>query len=191
MTYAHGPLTAALLHSLVPVFLPAEAHELADEIVAHVALTMGALPSGFRRALLTGLAGYDTLALVWRPGGRRRAHQLPPALAEAYYLTWEHGPTPAHQQLAKGVGQLLKLACYEHPTMQAALGYTPGPWIEKVTRRRLAQYPADIERHARSLIEPDPLRPVIRASVAGGGPRSGSPRRGEGLATDPPRKEHV
>lgn len=166
MTYTHGPLTAALLHSLVPVFLPAEANDLADDVVAHVALTMGALPSGFRRALLTGLAGYDALALTWRPGGRRRAHQLAPALAEGYYLTWEHGPTPAHQQLAKGVGQLLKLACYEHPTMQAALGYTPAPWIEQVARRRLAQYPTEIERHTRSLIEPDPLRPPLsRAGV--------------------------
>ena len=56
MTYAHSPLTAALLHSLVPVVLPPEANDLADDVVAHVALTMGALPTNFRRALITGLA---------------------------------------------------------------------------------------------------------------------------------------
>lgn len=166
MTYAHSPLTAALLHSLVPVVLPPEANDLADDVVAHVALTMGALPTNFRRALITGLYGYDTLAVAWAPGGRRRAHQLPPALAEAYYVTWEHGPTPAHEQLAKGVGQLIKLACYEQPAMQAALGYTPAAWIDKVTRRRLEVYGADIARHERSLIEPDPLRPPIKAPRA-------------------------
>lgn len=163
MTYAHSPTTAALLHSLVPVILPPEANDLADDVVAHVALTMGALPAGFRRALVTGILGYDALALAWGPGGRRRAHRLPPNLAEQYYLTWEHGPTPAHEQLAKGIGQLLKLACYEHPTMQAALGYTPAAWIERVKRRRLEVYRADIDRHQRSLIEPDPLRPRVGA----------------------------
>jgi hypothetical protein len=117
MTYAHSPLTAALLHSLVPVVLPPEANDLADDVVAHVALTMGALPTNFRRALITGLYGYDTLAVAWAPGGRR----APPAAGrpgESLTVSWEHGPTPAHQQLAKGVGQLIKLACYEHPAMR-------------------------------------------------------------------------
>ncbi|MEZ4404574.1 MAG: hypothetical protein R3B06_31425 [Kofleriaceae bacterium] len=167
MTYAHAPLTARLLGSLVPVMCPPEAWPLADAIVAHVGLTMGALPTPFRRALVTGLYGYDALALAWAPGRLRRAHQLPPDLAERYYLSWEHGPTPAHQQLAKGVGQLIKLGCYEQPAMQAALGYTPAAWIERVTRRRLEVYRDDIERQQAAILAPDPLRP----------PR---PRRAEG-----------
>jgi len=157
MTYQHAESTRRLLTSLVPVICPPDAQPLAADIVDHVGLTMSAMPSTFRRALIAGLTGYDTLALAWAPGGRRRANRLPPALAEGYYLTWEHGPTPVHVQLAKGVGQLLKLACYEQPAMQAQLGYAPAPWIEKVTRRRLEQYTPDIERHEASLYARDPL----------------------------------
>lgn len=161
MTYQHAESTRRLLASLVPVICPPEAAPLTDAIVLHVGLTMGALPLHFRRALVTGLASYDVLALAWGPGGRRRAHRLPPELAERYYESWEHGPTPAHQQLAKGVGQLLKLGCYEQPAMQAALGYTPAAWIDQVRRRRLEVYRADIERHDASLLAPDPLRPGL------------------------------
>lgn len=165
MTYQHAESTRRLLRSLVPVICPADAQPFADDIVAHVALTMSALPDGFRRALVTGLAGYDALAIVWGPSKRRRAHTLSAALADQYYVTWEHGPTPAHVQLARGVGQLLKLACYEHPAMQAAIGYTPNPWIEKVTRRRLEVYRDDIERHEASLFARDPLRPAKKERV--------------------------
>lgn len=165
MTYAHDETTARLLRSLVPVICPPEAAPLADDIVAHVALTMGALPAGFRRALVVGLHGYDRLAIAWAPGRGRRAHALPPELAERYYDSWEHGPTPAHQQLAKGVGQLLKLACYEQPAMLAAIGYTPAAWIEQVSRRRLATYRDDIERFEAQRFAPDPLRPGVRAAA--------------------------
>lgn len=161
MTYQHSAATRRVLESLVPVICPPEAHHLAADIVDHVALTMSALPAGFRRALVTGIAGYDLAAIPW---GRRRAHKLDAAQAEAYYQRWEHGPTPAHVQLARGLAQLLKLGCYEHPAMQAALGYTPQPWIEKVERRRLAVYRADIERHEAALIAPDPLRPGLRVN---------------------------
>jgi hypothetical protein len=164
MSYQHDETTRLLLDSLVPVICPPEALRLADDIVAHVGLTMGALPAGFRRALVVGLRGYDTLAVAWGPGGRRRAHRLPPALAERYYESWEHGPTPAHQQLAKGVGQLIKLGCYEQPAMLAAIGYTPAAWIEQVSRRRLTVYAADIERHEAGRFAPDPLRPGVTAA---------------------------
>lgn len=162
MSYTHDDTTAKLLRSLVPVICPPEALPLSDAIVGHVALTMGALPSGFRRALVVGLHGYDRLAIAWRPGRGRRAHALPPDLAERYYDSWEHGVTPAHQQLAKGVGQLLKLACYEQPPILAAIGYTPQAWIETVTKRRLAVYRDDIERFEAQRFAPDPLRPGVR-----------------------------
>jgi hypothetical protein len=161
MTYVHATTTARVLHSLVPVMCPPEAIGLASDIVDHVALTMSALPTTFRRALVTGIYSYDALAIAWRPGGRRRAHRLPPDLADRYYDSWEHGPTPAHQQFAKGVGQLIKLGCYEQPAMQAAIGYTPQAWIDQVKRRRLEVYRGEIDRHQASVIAPDPLRPGV------------------------------
>ena len=41
--------------------------------------------------------------------------------------------------------------------MQAALGYTPAAWIDKVTRRRLEVYGSDIAKHHASITAPDPL----------------------------------
>ncbi len=157
--YQHAPATRRILESLVPVICPPEAMTLGlgADIVDHVGLTMGALPPRVRTGMILGLRTYDLGALAFLPGRGTLAHRLKPALAERYYDSWLHGPTPIHRQLAMAVGQLLKLAHYEQPAAQARLGYTPTAWIEKVTRRRLEVYAGDIQKHARSLIEPDPL----------------------------------
>ncbi|MCA9675902.1 MAG: hypothetical protein H6709_22995 [Kofleriaceae bacterium] len=157
--YQHAPATRRVLDSLVPVVCPPEAVELGlvADIVDHVGLTMGALPGRFRGGLIMGLRTYDLGALIWPPGRLRPAHRLAPALAARYFDTWLHGPTPIHKQLALGIRQLIALAHYEQPVIQERMGYRPAQWIEQVKRRRLELYADDIERHARSLIEPDPL----------------------------------
>ncbi|MBZ0231166.1 MAG: hypothetical protein K8M05_02375 [Deltaproteobacteria bacterium] len=163
MTYQHNELTRRVLESLVPVICPPEVMELGigADIVDHVALTMSAVPPLFRRGLVLGLASYDLAALAWLPGRGRRAHQLPPELAERYYERWEHGLTPVGHELAKAIGQLLKLACYEHPVMQERLGYRPQQWIEEVKRRRLTVYADDVRKAEAAILAPDPLRPPI------------------------------
>ncbi|MBA3538058.1 MAG: hypothetical protein H0T79_00370 [Deltaproteobacteria bacterium] len=156
MSYQHTATSRAVLRSLVPVICPPDAAELADAIVDHMALSIGASPALLQKAIVAGLLTYDLGAL---PRYFRRAHALPADKAERYYASWEHGVTPLHVQFARAVNQLMSLSCYEQPAMMAAIGYHPAPWIDQVTRRRLSVYTADIERQARQILAPDPLRP--------------------------------
>jgi hypothetical protein len=156
--YDHSPTGRAVLRSLVPVICPPEAHALADAIVDHMALTMGASPPLLRRALGAGLVTYDLGAL---PFHRRRAHRLSPAAAERYYASWEHGPTPLHVQFARGINQLMSLSCYEQPAMLERVGYRPGPWIEQVRHKRLTVFREDVRRQDAQILAPDPLRPDL------------------------------
>jgi hypothetical protein len=150
-----------VLRSLVPVICPPEAVSLGivDDIVEHVGLSVGALPALMQRGLAAGMLTYDLAAI---PFFRRRAQKLPPARAQRYFEGWLHGVTPVQRQFAIAIKQLLALAHFEHPTVQARLGYKPQQWIEKVKRRRLEVYADDIARHQQQLIAPDPLPGVRR-----------------------------
>ncbi len=160
--YRHSPTTAAVLRSLVPVICPPEAHALADAIVAHVALTLGASPPLVRAGFAAGLAAYDLGAL---PRHRCRARHLPPEAAERYFASWEHGPTPFHVQLARAINQLVSLSCYEQPEMMERVGYHPGPWIEEVRHKRLTVWNADVRRQEAQVLAPDPLRPRAKETA--------------------------
>ncbi len=156
--YVHSPATRAVLRALVPVICPAEAQPAAEAIVDHMALTMGAIPAAMRLGLVAGIATYDLGAL---PRYRRRARHLTGDAAAAYFAAWEHGATPVQVQLARALNQLMSLGCYEQPAMMERLGYRPGPWIQEVSRRRLAVYAGDAQRQAAQILAPDPLRPGV------------------------------
>ena len=155
-----SPTSRAVLVSLVPVICPAEALPLADAIVDHMALTIGASPPVLRKMIGVGLTTYDLGAL---PRYLRRAHKLTGDAAEQYFVSWEHGVTPLHVQFARALNQLMSLSCYEQPAMMESVGYRPAGWIEQVTKKRLAVYDGDIKRQAAALIAPDPLRPGVPA----------------------------
>lgn len=157
------PTMRAVLKSLVPVICPPEAAHLADAIVDHMALTIGALPSLMAKGLAAGLHTYDVGAL---PRYGRRAQALSPEKAEAYYASWEHGITPLHVQFAKAINQLMSLACYEQPEMMDRCNYRPGPWIEQVTKKRLTVYADDVRKQDAQILAPDPLRPKLKKEVA-------------------------
>lgn len=154
--YQHSPLGRKVLVSLVPVICPPEAAPLADAIVDHLALTLGASPALLRTAFAGGLVAYDLGAL---PFHRRRAHKLTGERAERYFASWEHGPTPMHVQFARGLNQLVSLSCYEQPAMMEAVGYRPAGWIEEVTRKRLTVFRDDARQQEAQVLAPDPLRP--------------------------------
>jgi len=156
--YRHSSTGRAVLRSLVPVICPPEAHHLADAIVDHMALTIGASPALVRRALGAGLLTYDLAAI---PFHLRRAHKLSPAAAERYFASWEHGVTPLQVQLARALNQLMSLSCYEQPEILDRLGYRPGPWIEEVRHKRLTVFRDDVRRQELQVLAPDPLRPGI------------------------------
>jgi hypothetical protein len=153
--YRHSSTTRAVLHSLVPVICPPEAGALGDAIVEHVALTLGASPVMLQRGFAIGLRVYDLGAL---PGYRSRARSLAGERAERYFASWERGTSP-QVQLARGINQLMSLACYEQPEMMERLGYRPAPWIAEVTRRRMTVYRDDVRRQEAQILAPDPLRP--------------------------------
>lgn len=163
--YQHTPATRAVLISLVPVICPPEAHALADAIVAHMALTLGAMPPLLRAGLAAGLVAYDLGAI---PRYGRRARALPPDAAERYFAAWERVPAP----LARAIKQLMGLSCYEQPAMMERVGYRPGPWIDEVRTKRLTVYRGDAEAQEAQILAPDPLRPGVhidRRAGRGGG----------------------
>jgi hypothetical protein len=164
MTYVHSSTTRAVLRSLVPVICPPEAHHLADAIVAHMGLTIGASPAILHKLIGAGMATYDAGAL---PRYLRRARALDPDRAERYYRTWEHGITPLHVQLARAVNQLMSLSCYEQPEMMERVGFRPAPWIEEVKHKRLTVFSDDVKRQEAQVLAPDPLRPAAPKKAVG------------------------
>ena len=159
MSYRHSRTARAVLRSLVPVICPPEAVPLGDAIVDHLELTLAVSPAVLQRGFAVGLVTYDLGAL---PRYRQRARALRGDDAEHYYASWEHGATPLHVQLARGINQLMSLSCYEQPEMMARVGYRPGPWITEVTQRRLTVYRDDVTRQQAQILAPDPLRPGVR-----------------------------
>lgn len=159
MAYQHSRTARAVLRSLVPVICPPEAIHLGDAIVDHMALSIAASPPAIQRGFAIGLVVYDLGAL---PRHARRARSLAGDRAERYYEAWLHGRTAVHRQLARGINQLMSLACYEQPEMMERVGYRPAPWIEQVTHRRLTVFADDVQRQHDQLLAPDPLRPGVR-----------------------------
>ncbi len=153
----------AVLHAMVPVICPPEAHPLADAIVAHVELSLGVAPALVQRAFAAGLAAYDLGAL---PRYGRRARSLTGARAEAYFASWEHGATPLQVQFVRACNQLVSLACYEQPEMMERIGYRPAQWIAEMKKKRLTVYADDVRAQDRQIVAPDPLRPVAKKEVA-------------------------
>jgi hypothetical protein len=155
--YRHTAVTRHVLTSLVPVICPPEAAPLADAIVAHMELMLGATARALQLGLGAGMVAYDLGAL---PRYRTRARYLTGDAALRYFQSWADGPTPVHAQLALALAQLMRLACYEQPAMMERVGYRVGPWIEQVTHKRLTVYKDDVAAQERQIVAPDPLRPV-------------------------------
>lgn len=138
-----------VLLSLVPVICPPEAAPLADAIVDHMLLQVGATQPLMQKALAAGLATYD-LGAIARFG--RRARSLTGERAEAYYRLWEH------TQFGKAINQLMSLSCYEQPAIMESIGYRPAAWIAEVTKKRLTVFADDVRTQERKILAPDPLR---------------------------------
>jgi hypothetical protein len=164
--FPHPAHVRRLLRALVPVICPPDAVELGveDDVVDHVGMTMSTVPPILLRGLYAGLGVYDLGARIYPAARGRRAHKLTGEVAEQYFHSWLHGPTLIHRQLATRVMQMMVLAYYEQPAVLDKLGYTPGAWIDDVTRRRLKLYGDDIARAAARVTTSDPLRPGARTT---------------------------
>jgi hypothetical protein len=148
-----------LLTSLVPVVCPPHppSPALTGAILAHSELSVASFGPLVRGALLSGALSYELAAPLW-PGNRgRRASQLPPARASAYFAAWWHGRLALQRELARALKGLLCLAYYEQPAVQAALDYQPARWVRQVQRRRLSAHGSAIAAAREALLAPDPL----------------------------------
>jgi hypothetical protein len=166
--YSHSPRTRRLLRSLVPIVCPPEVERLGvvDAVVDHVALSMRAFPAPLRRALVLGLTTYDLSAAAWPRARGRTASKLPRQKAADWYARWWKSPLLPQRELAKAVKALMAIGTYEQPAVQRELGYAPQAWIDRVKTRRLEVHADAIQKHARSLIEPDPLPSSLAARRA-------------------------
>ena len=164
--YRHPPGVRPILARLAVVVCPPDARALGlvEHVVDHVELSMRAMPTAVRAALLSGLAGFELGALAWPGHLGRRFSQLGDDQAERYFRFWWASPIGLLHEFAKGAKGLVCLAYYEMPQVKAQLGYTQDAWIAKVKARRLEVYGADIRQHEQALITPDPL--PARASTA-------------------------
>jgi hypothetical protein len=156
--FKFNELSRKVLRSLVPVICPVEAVPLSDAIIDHVEATIDSSPRLLHHGMPAGLLAYDLQALA---AYGQRAHKLVGEAAERYYTSWEHGLTPMHVQLARGLNQLMSMACYEQPEMKTRVGFHVEAWVEDVTKKRLRVYSKEAETHAASLLAPDPLRPGV------------------------------
>jgi hypothetical protein len=157
--YRHSATARAVLRSLVPVICPPDAIELGDAIVDHMELSLAASPPALHRGFAIGMIAYDLGALARHA---RRARSLRGDRAERYYERWVHARSALNRQLARGINQLMSMACYEQPAMMERVGYRPAPWIAEVTERRLTVFRDDVQRQAEQILAPDPLRPGVR-----------------------------
>lgn len=161
--YQHGAAVRRVIHHLIGVVCPPQAAELGivDDIANHMGEMMAALPTVMRQGMVAGIITYDLGAIAFGPHRGKRAHQLSVADGTQYFESWLHGPTPIHKQLGKAFMQLLNLGYYEHPKVQAAIGYTPAAWIDQVTKRRLTMFKDVIATREVEIIAADPLRPGV------------------------------
>jgi len=156
-----------ILAAIARVVCPPELEALGviDGVLEDVEAAMDAMPPLVRVALVAGIAGFDTASMaVPRHLGRRFA-RLPADRASDYFESWWRSRIGLQREFARGVKGLLCMAYYEMQPVKDQLGYTPEQWIDRVKKRRLAIYSADIATHERRITEPDPLPFSVTASA--------------------------
>jgi len=159
-----SPLRRTTL-ALARVICPPDLEELGlgDAVVAHLELGLRAFPGHVRAAIVAGLAAVELSSLPFHGG---RFSRLAPAQAQAHFdRLWHAHVGPLHA-FVMAVRALLSFAYYEQPAVRAKLAYDPDTWIAEVKQRRLDQFGAEIARHEREIIAPDPLVQItIRREV--------------------------
>lgn len=158
-SFQFSPSVKRTIAALVPMLCPPDVVELGlvEAVADQVERGLAAMPSYLRHGLAAGIRTYDLGAIVWPRTFGRRASRLTPEQQGAYFDSWAHGPTPLHRQFAKGIKQLIGMACYDLPAMQERVGYRPARWIDDVKKKRLTVFKAAIDKQAIDVLAPDPL----------------------------------
>jgi hypothetical protein len=129
---------------------------LAGPLLAEFTRYLAALPPHLRLALLGAFAVVDQGARLFGPARGRRLVDLSPAQADAYFRHLMVGAGASSRALAQLLKGLITLCYYELPTVQAAIGYQPGPYVAQVAARRQARYGEAIRRGEAAVYADDP-----------------------------------
>jgi len=114
-------------------------HHRTDRVLAEFEAMLGALAPAAARALTKAIVALDQGARLYPRSRGRRLTQLDDETAEAYVRALLARPGSAGE-LARRIKSLVVMCYYELPPVQREIGYRPGPYIEAVSRRRLASY---------------------------------------------------
>jgi len=164
------PVFAALVRAVCPP--EGLTDELTGDVLAEVWSMIDALNPTSRAAVLVLARVLD------RTSGPARFSTLDADAAAEAVAVWQRRRSRAWR-LLRLLRDLVIVAYYEQPSVRAAVGYEPDPYIAKRAATRLATYGSDIDAHRQVLTEPAPLTLVgnRRVTVT----RNGAIRSGRDL----------
>jgi len=114
-------------------------HHRTDRVLAEFEAMLGALAPAAAKALGKAIVALDQGARLYPRARGRRLTQLDDDTAEAYVRAWLARPGSGGE-LVRRIRSLVVMCYYELPPVQREIGYQPAPYIEAVSRRRLASY---------------------------------------------------
>ncbi len=114
-------------------------HHRTDRVLAEFEAMLGALAPAAAKALTKAIVALDQGARLYPRSRGRRLTQLEDEVAEAYVRALLARPGSGGE-LVRRIRSLVVMCYYELPPVQREIGYRPGPYIEAVSRRRLASY---------------------------------------------------
>ena len=131
-------------------------HHRTDRVLAEFEAMLGALAPAAAKALGKAIVALDQGARLYPRARGRRLTQLDDETAEAYLRAWLARPGSGGE-LVRRIRSLVVMCYYELPPVQREIGYQPAPYIEAVSRRRLASYGPQIRAgEAAVTAEPEP-----------------------------------
>ena len=153
------PRLRRCMAALAPVVLTEEVEELGivEEVLDEVELFLRTVPAPLRAGIMAGLWSFEQSARIAPSSLGRGFASLSLSKRQRHFERWWHTPGPGHQ-LARGLKMFLAFAYYEHPQVQARMGYDPDAWIAKVKAEREARFAKEHEALEAKNLMRDPLR---------------------------------
>lgn len=133
-----------VLVQIVRAACPSDIDELGitEEVVESVQDSLAYAPSYVPPALTLGLLALDAASVL--DGGGTPLSRMPIDKARAYVEHSGHGPNVPRTAVVPQVRLLALMGYFEHPIVQARMGYDPATWIAKVKKERLQRHADDL-----------------------------------------------
>lgn len=139
---------------------------IGEAVVDQVELFLASIPGPMRAGIVAGIYAFEHSARVTPGAWGRTFSALSDDAQEAHFQRWYGSKLAAFHQVARALKMFLTFAYYEHPRVQAGMGYDPEAWIAEAAERRQARFGEQVRKVEAELLAPDPLRETLHA---GGG----------------------